>query len=375
MVTRDGITTQFTDQRTFIDVGSVYNSFTYSFNAGTIAGNYDVTKTEGTLTITQRDISQNISQATITLVSDRFAYDGGLHTVEIVSVTIVVDGDVVTLGTADYSVSGDSATDAGTYTLVITGEGNYCGTATKSWTIDTHQLVADDFVPIQPQVYIGGQITPDVHFIPELAGILSVTDDCTVTYGTNKDIGVDSGTVTIVGKSNASGTVELRFDIYTGLTVYVTEDGFGRTYADGTAKLSGFGTSTNPLYDMTQIGAGTSETAKMYVVNNSTYSGIQLGIVVKELTGDGIVDGVSDGSNKLPDHLVLTVKRGSQVYSTTIKDAYNNVLILGDLDTTGDIPIDVTLSLPEDAPGYNVQGKTIRFALAIGVLYPEDTQP
>ena len=371
MVDGEGISTDFTDQRTFIDVGSVYNSFTYSFNAGTIAGNYDVTKTEGTLTITQRDISQNISQATITLVSDRFAYDGRLHTVDIVSVTIVVDGDVVTLGTADYGINGDSATDAGTYTLTITGEGNYCGTATKSWTIAPHVLTADDFVPIQPHVYIGGQITPDVQFIPGLSGILSVTDDCTITYGINKDIGVDSGTVTIVGKANAEGTVELRFDIYTGLTVYVTEDGFGRHYEDGTAKLSGFGTSTNPLYDMTQIGAGTSETAKMYVVNNSTYSGIQLGIVVKELTGDGI----ADGSNKLPDNLVLTVKRGSQVYSATIKDAYNNVLVLGDLDTTGDIPIDVTLSLPSDSTGDNVQNKSIKFTLAIGVLYPEDTQP
>ena len=372
MVTGDGITTQFTDQRSFIDVGSVPNSFTYSFDAGTIADNYVVTKTEGTLTITQKDIGEDIGTATITLASDSFLYDGTVRTVQIVSV--VVGNQTLVLGT-DYTASGDSATDAGTYTLTITGMGNYSGTATKSWKIVPHQLVVGDFVPIQPQVYIGGQITPEIKFIHDLEDILSVSGDCTVTYGTNKVIGVDSGTVTIVGKANATGTVELKFDIYTGLTVYVTQDGFGNTYPDDTVKLSSFGTSTNPLYNMSGISAGTSETAKMVVVNDSTYSGIKLGIVVKELTGDGIVGGVLDGTNKLPEYLVLTVKRGSEVYTTTIIGAYTDVLVLGDLDTTGDIPIEVTLSLPSSTPADGVQDKSIKFSLAIGVIYPEDTQP
>jgi hypothetical protein len=198
------------------------------------------------------------------------------------------------------------------------------------------------------------------------------TGDYTLTYGDNRLIGDESGTVTINGKGNATGNIILTFDIYTGLTVFVTKDGSGNLYDDGTAKLSNFGTSTIPLYDMSLITPGKSQTVSMYAVNNNDphtgISGLKLGIVVKELSGDGTFT----GENDLHKYLVLTVKHAGKTYTTTINGAYENMLILGDLGDPGEIPLEVTLNLPSDTPGYNVQGKSIEFKLAVGVIYPGD---
>lgn len=59
-------------------------------------------------------------------------YDGMQKTQTITSVT--VDGTVLTAG-SDYTVTGNTGTNAGNYTLTITGTGNYNGTVTKQWSI------------------------------------------------------------------------------------------------------------------------------------------------------------------------------------------------------------------------------------------------
>lgn len=74
----------------------------------------------------------NISAAVVTLASGTLTYNGSAQTKQVASV--VVDGKTLLAGT-DYTISGNSATNAGSYTLTITGIGDYEGTVTKTWTI------------------------------------------------------------------------------------------------------------------------------------------------------------------------------------------------------------------------------------------------
>ena len=71
-VSGEGATYTFTGSQTV--VGSSANAFTYTLNEGTNAGNYEVAKTEGTLTVTQ-----NEKAITITANSHTWEYDGQAH--------------------------------------------------------------------------------------------------------------------------------------------------------------------------------------------------------------------------------------------------------------------------------------------------------
>ena len=73
----------------------------------------------------------SIVGATITLGAAQ-TYSGTVKTQAVSSV--VVGGKTLTAGT-DYIVSGNTGTNAGNYTLVITGIGAYVGSVAKSWTI------------------------------------------------------------------------------------------------------------------------------------------------------------------------------------------------------------------------------------------------
>ena len=97
-------------------VGSSANAFTYTLNSGTKEANYNITKTEGTLTVTSRDAKYQISpQAN----SDEVKYDGQSHEVTgFETDTFTVEGNT-------YTVSGltaaGSGTDAGSYTVSVSG--------------------------------------------------------------------------------------------------------------------------------------------------------------------------------------------------------------------------------------------------------------
>ena len=73
----------------------------------------------------------SIENAEITLGTS-LTYNGAAQTQTVSSVKI---GDTVLTPSTDYKVSGNEKKDAGTYTLTITGTGNYTGTATKEFTI------------------------------------------------------------------------------------------------------------------------------------------------------------------------------------------------------------------------------------------------
>ena len=110
----EGATYTFTGSQTV--VGSSPNAFDYTLNEGTKADNYTITKSEGTLTVTNRDAKYEIE---VESNSAEFTYDGNEHMAEgFKTLEFTVDGN-------KYTVSGLNAsvvkTDAGTYSNAITG--------------------------------------------------------------------------------------------------------------------------------------------------------------------------------------------------------------------------------------------------------------
>lgn len=110
----EGATYTFAGSQTV--VGSSPNAFDYTLNEGTKADNYTITKSEGTLTVTNRDAKYEIE---VESNSAEFTYDGNEHMAEgFKTLEFTVDGN-------KYTVSGLNAsvvkTDAGTYSNAITG--------------------------------------------------------------------------------------------------------------------------------------------------------------------------------------------------------------------------------------------------------------
>ena len=231
------------------------------------------------------------------------------------------------------------------------------------------------FDSIPASIYLGGQIRPAVAFDESAPFGLTVEEDCVITYGDNDRVGLDAGTVIVHGKGNCTTVVNgtdapvvLYFDIYTGIKVYITEDGLGNTYSDWT--LSDFGASPRlPLFDLTNIASNDSQTASMVVKGNPDYQGMYLAVSIKDMVG---IPAIGDGSNELDRYLVLSVKRGDSVFQSTFDRLSQDMLLIGEIEDGDDIPVEVTISLSQDASGGYVQNQTLGFTLVIGVSYPSD---
>lgn len=112
----EGATYTFTGSQTV--VGSSPNAFDYTLNEGTKADNYTITKSEGTLKVTDRDETEKY-EITVTANSAEFTYDGNEHMAEgFKTLEFTVDGNEYTVSGLSASVSG---TDAGIYPNNVTG--------------------------------------------------------------------------------------------------------------------------------------------------------------------------------------------------------------------------------------------------------------
>lgn len=105
-------------------VGNVgENTFAATFTP-TDTANYNTVTENLTVSVSAKDITD----AVITL-GENLTYTGQEQTQQIASVTV----DDLTVTT--YEISGNTGTDADTYTLTISGTGNFTGEATQEWSI------------------------------------------------------------------------------------------------------------------------------------------------------------------------------------------------------------------------------------------------
>ena len=178
---------------------NVTEQFTISGNQQTAAGDYILSISaaangnfDGFESTWWKIAPKNISGATINL-GEALTYKGREQTQTVTSVT--VDGLDVT-----YTVSDNVQTNAGTYTLTVTGTGNFTGTATKDWTIAPKDISNAVITLGDTLTYNGQEQTQTVTSVT--VDGLSVTYDVTGNTGTD----VKDYTLTITGTGNFTGT-------------------------------------------------------------------------------------------------------------------------------------------------------------------------
>ena len=133
------------------------------------------------------------------------------------TVTVTVNGKTLTVG-KDYTVSGLTGTEPGSYPVTVTGTGNYTGKVTKSFTISKAQISSAAITyDAGPYGYTGKEWKPEVAVSFNDAALTADTD-YTVSYENNINAG--TATVTVTGKGNFTGTASKTFTINkAGLTL------------------------------------------------------------------------------------------------------------------------------------------------------------
>lgn len=116
--------------------------------------NYEAAQAEAMFTIAKR----SIEGAEISL-GDELAYTGTKQAQSVSKVTITIGEAKLEV---TYDVSENTGTNAGTYTLTVTGNGNFEGTATKAFKIKQAEVTltgAEDNTLVQNAIYKGTEVT------------------------------------------------------------------------------------------------------------------------------------------------------------------------------------------------------------------------
>ena len=280
-----------------IEKGSSKNTFTYTLNEGTLAGNYDIETFEGTLKVTA---FENEVVVTIKGNKDTVTYDGNPHSVEGYVITDISNK----LYKADYiGVKGYAraeGTAAGTYQMNLTAQ-QFSNTS-ASFDKVTFK-VEDGALTISPK-----SITPDGPDTPDekKTGITvtapedskydgeehrnkpTVTDTktkATLKEGTDyelsysKDV-INAGTVTVIvkGIGNYEGSFEVTYEI-TKRNVTLTSGSASKVYdktalTNDTVTVSGegFAKDEGATYKVTgsRTKVGTSKNTFTYELKSNT---------------------------------------------------------------------------------------------------------
>ena len=181
--------------------------YTVTYNNNVLVGTATVTITgtgdyAGTITAAFDIVGISINDATVT-VANQQTYTGSALTPV---VTVKVDGKELT--TADYDVAYSNNTNVGTATVTITGKGNYAGTATAKFEIVKANIQNASVTGVANRYYTGKART-QTDLRVYIAGKVLSTDNYSVVYTNNKNIGQAS--LTITGKGNYTGTITKTF--------------------------------------------------------------------------------------------------------------------------------------------------------------------
>lgn len=179
----------------------------------TEAGTYKVTVTCETAThiysATSADFTiapKSITGATVTL-GELLTYSGSEQTQNVSAVKL---GDT-TLGTADYTLSDNTVTKAGSYNLTVTGTGNYTGSIQQAFTVAKKSITPNVEVT-SGNTYTGSAITPKVT-VKDGNTPLAETDYA-LEYSNNTNAGEATVTVKATADGNYSFTdTEKKFTI------------------------------------------------------------------------------------------------------------------------------------------------------------------
>ena len=179
-------------------------TYEVSNNAATNAGTYTLTVTgtgnfAGTVTKDFTIAKKDITEAEVTL-GKPLTYNGKQQTQSVTGVKI--DGL-----SATFNVSNNKVKDAGTYTLTVTGNGNFTGTASKDFIVAKKDITGAEVTLGEALTYLGAEQAQAVESV--------VIDDLAATYEVSDNAATDAGTytLTVTGTENFTGTVTKDFTI------------------------------------------------------------------------------------------------------------------------------------------------------------------
>ena len=189
----DGAAYSFTGEQT--EKGTSDNTFAYALNEGTEAAFYAITTENGTLEVTAADITDATDVDWQVVFGPALTYTGLAQVQTIASATFK--------GLAlDYSVTGNQQTDAGSYEMTVTGQGNFSGTHTVAWSIAPKALTLT--AGSGSKVYDGaaltvGTVTADGFVVGE--GASYMCDGAQTGVGSSAN-----GVATITWNANTKGS-------------------------------------------------------------------------------------------------------------------------------------------------------------------------
>lgn len=201
-------------------------------SSSTNVGTYTVTVTgkgyyTGTLTKNFSVIKKVLVSGDMTLAESSITYDGKAKKPAVV----VKSGTNTLKKDVDYTVSyPSSSTNVGTYTVTVTGKGNYSGIITAKYSITKKKLVSGDMTLAKSSITYDGKDKKPAVVVKNGTTTLKRDVDYTLTYP-SKAINAGTYTVTVTGKGNYSGTITAKYSI-TRATTTITAKDMTKKYGD-----------------------------------------------------------------------------------------------------------------------------------------------
>ena len=277
---RDSLTVKGTG--TFADANAAENK-TVDISGLTLGGdsknNYTLAANGQQTTATATITSKSLSGDDITVTATNPTYNGAQQ-----SPTVAVTyGEITLVENTDYTLTGNAETNAGSYTLTVTGKGNYSGDTTKDWKIDKASITP--VVSLGDTVY-GDPLSPSVSGNPG-KGVVTYTyysDAACETVVTPENVGTYYVKATVAETDNYQGATTANGVSFRITQKPVTVSGItaGDKPYDGntTATLNYDGvTFTGKLEgdSLTVTAIGTFESANAAENKTVTISGLTLG--------------------------------------------------------------------------------------------------
>lgn len=189
------------------DLGVKNGKVTYICKSDSKAASYFKNKNTEKHNYKFSDVTaKNISSCKVELPSSTQYFRG----TRIRPVVTVKDGSTLLKNGKDYSVTYANNLSVGTATITITGNGNYTGSVTKTFSIVQRSIGNCQIELSDDSFYFNGKrFKPSVNVYCN--GTEMYSGNYTVTYSNN--ISAGTATVTLTGKKNLKGTVTKTFKI------------------------------------------------------------------------------------------------------------------------------------------------------------------
>lgn len=241
----------------------------------------------------------------------------------------VADTDYQILYTEVGGTTAVEPTDAGDYTVTVVGIGAYTGSISADFSIDPLSIKNNASVVLAATnyIYTGSAIEPSVSSVKctSLNRLLTKNTDYTISYSNNINTG--TGTVTITGIGNYTGTYSTDFTIvgvFDDAKIYV--DGTSSAYAidvGGTCKktYTYTGSAIEPVVKKVEIDSAALSTDD-YTVSYS--ENINAGTGVITITGAGTYAGLNQSVSVYFTILPKSIENGKGILTINdISKTYN----------------------------------------------------